>query len=107
MPYVDDNGAPAGETLFVATNCNDRWPIGFCWQDPVYLLPGISNNATVYNDYVIAHEDYNINEPEMASADRLCLDGLPPFDKDDSGNDNNVWESGDASSAPPASSTDI
>ncbi|KAK3170354.1 hypothetical protein OEA41_009741 [Lepraria neglecta] len=57
VPYVDDNGAPASETLFVATNCNDRWPISFCWQDPVYLLPGISNNATVYSDYVIAHED--------------------------------------------------
>ena len=97
VPYIDDNGTPGGETIFVATQCLDNWAIGFCWQKDIYLLPGVAKNSTVYDDYVLAHENGDIHQPELDSAKRLCLDSLPPFDKDDPTSSHRFWENGGGS----------
>ena len=84
VTYLDADGNPGGETIFVATSCLGQWPLSFCWQDAIYLLPGISRNTTIYNDYVIAHENYDITLPLESTSNLLCLAGEPPFNEDNS-----------------------
>lgn len=82
VTYLDADGNPGGETIFVATSCLGGWPLSFCWQDPIYLLPGVSSNATIYNDYVIAHENYDMTQPVESTSVYLCMSGQRPFNED-------------------------
>ena len=66
----------------------------------MYLLPGVATNITVYDEYVLAHENSDINQPELDSVKRLCLDGLPPFDRDDPTANHRFWENGGGSNKP-------
>lgn len=81
VPMQDEQGAPMGETIFVAASCCGAWPIGWCYQQPIYIVEGVSNNASIYNDYVLSHENYDLSMP-IESTDRiLCLNGERPFSR--------------------------
>ena len=82
VPYLDADGNPEGATVFVARSCEESWPLSFCWQDPIYLLPGVSNNATIYTDFVIAHENGDITQPLESTAVYLCTSQQGIFGED-------------------------
>ena len=85
MPMKDERGRPLGETIFVAVSCCGAWPIGWCYQNPIYVIDGVSNNASIYNDYVLSHENYDLSLPIESTANITCLNGERPFNED---NDN-------------------
>ena len=82
VAYLDADGKPGGETIFVATSCLGGWPLSFCWQNPIYLLPGVSRNTTIYNDYVLAHENYDMTQPLESTSIYMCVNGERPFNID-------------------------
>lgn len=71
-----------GETIFVATSAGaDSWPLGICRQQPQYLLHGVSKNASVYQDYLLAHQEWDINKPIESTANYTCMNGIRPFNE--------------------------
>lgn len=82
VPMQDANGRPLGETFFVALSCCGHWPIGWCYQNSIYLIPGVSNNATIYNDYVISHKDYDMSKEIESYSNITCLAGKWPYNED-------------------------
>ena len=81
MPYRNSDGTPAGKVVFVATNCLNDYPLGFCRQQPPYPVQGVSSNETVYQDFLLAHENYDINGPLETTVEAMCLAGEPPFNE--------------------------
>ena len=79
-PYLNKDGSAAGETIFVATDCTHNWPAAFCFQQAAYLQQGVAANASVYNDYVGAHWDGDINSPKgiLSTAQVQCEKGNWP-----------------------------
>ena len=82
VPMQDEQGMPLGETIFVAASCCGGWPIGWCYQEPIYVVEGVSNNASIYNDYVLSHENYDLSLPIESTANITCLNGERPFNED-------------------------
>lgn len=79
MPYTNREGNPAGETVFVACDCSGHWPLGFYRQNEVYLTPGVSNNVSVYDQFLLAHQDYNIDQPVESTVADWCQNALGPY----------------------------
>ena len=75
VPMTDAHGTPLGETIFVAASCCAHWPIGWCRQESVYLIEGVSNNATIYHDYNLAHTNYDMSLPIESTANITCMNG--------------------------------
>ena len=81
MPYTDSHGIPVGETIFVAVRCGGHIPLGFCWQQPPFWDSGVARNASVYNDFLESHENFDINLPIESTPFIDCQLGHAPFDK--------------------------
>ncbi|KAL9074380.1 MAG: hypothetical protein Q9161_002366 [Pseudevernia consocians] len=82
VPMTDAHGTPLGETIFVAASCCAHWPIGWCRQESVYLIEGVSNNATIYNDYKLSHTNYDMTLPIESTANITCMAGEWPYNED-------------------------
>ena len=72
-----------GETIFVARSCDQHWPLGFCWQDSTYLNPGVSTNSSVYQDFLDAHENFDITQPVESTPKITCELNHPPYSEGD------------------------
>lgn len=80
-PYINSDGSVGGETVFVSTGCaGNHAPLEFCFQDPVYCLAGVSTNASIYDDQIKAHENWDPNLPYESTPVSLCKAGTwPPW----------------------------
>ena len=84
QPWLDPkSGNPGGLTTFVATSCQDHWNLGFCKQQQEYLLPGVSNNASVYQDYVVSHINEDITQPLLSTTELWCNESQRMFNTGD------------------------
>ena len=82
VPMTDSNGTPLGETIFVAASCCAHWPIGWCRQESVYLIEGVSNNATIYHDYMLAHTNWDMSQPIESTPNITCMNAEGPYNED-------------------------
>ena len=78
-PYLNSQGVPVGKTVFVATDCKNNYPLGFCRQQEQYLLPGVAANQSVYDDALTAHENFDDSLPIESTAQYMCMHDMPPY----------------------------
>lgn len=78
-PYLNGDGSAAGETIFVAADCNEHWPEPFCFQQGPYLQQGVAQNASVFDDQVKAHVDFDVTKPFESTPSTWCKEGKWPL----------------------------
>ena len=76
--FIGVDGNLGGEAVFVATDCDKGTPMPFCKQSPVFLRAGVAQDPSVYNDYLLAHSNVDINEEILSTAQVQCEKGNWP-----------------------------
>ncbi len=79
---TDTHGTPLAEAVFLAARCCGHWPIGWCRRESVYLVEGVSHNATIYNDYNIARTNHDMTQPIENYSYIACMAGDWPYNED-------------------------
>lgn len=74
-PYLNGDSSAAGETIFVAADCNEHWPEPFCFQQGPYLQQGVAQNTRVFDDQVKAHVDFDVTKPFESTPPTWCKEG--------------------------------
>ena len=78
-PYINEDGTAGGETVFVSTGCSgNQAPLEFCFQSQTYCLPGVSKNASIYDDQIKAHENWDESLPYESTPVESCKQGHWP-----------------------------
>ena len=82
FPWLDPSTSdPLGETIFVATSCEEKFTMGFCRQAQEYLLPGVSANVSVYDAYKAAHMNDDMSQPVSSTATYMCDNSIGEYNE--------------------------